>query len=124
MLWRWAEPFNCLWLPKLFNLRMDPYEPADITSLQRALVALSLGAVLAGPALGQVSRYDELANLPFQNGFLSVEGIATLKDELVFQRAVQSYIWALPALNMYDMKEGLEKVFGKGYNVLPILRSG
>ena len=28
----WAEPFTCLRLPKLFNLRMDPYERADITS--------------------------------------------------------------------------------------------
>jgi hypothetical protein len=43
-----------------------------------------------------------------------------LNDELVFQRAVQSYLWALPVLNMYGMKDGSEKVFGKGYNVLPI----
>ncbi|MBY7730090.1 arylsulfatase [Vibrio splendidus] len=28
----WSEPFVTLRLPKLFNLRMDPYENADITS--------------------------------------------------------------------------------------------
>jgi len=28
----WAEPFVTLRVPKLFNLRMDPYENADITS--------------------------------------------------------------------------------------------
>jgi arylsulfatase len=28
----WAEPFTSLRLPKLFNLRTDPYEYADITS--------------------------------------------------------------------------------------------
>jgi len=28
----WAEPFVALRLPKLFNLRIDPYERADITS--------------------------------------------------------------------------------------------
>jgi len=28
----WAEPFTPLRVPKLFNLRMDPYERADITS--------------------------------------------------------------------------------------------
>ncbi len=28
----WAEPFTRLRLPKLFNLRTDPYERADITS--------------------------------------------------------------------------------------------
>jgi arylsulfatase len=28
----WAEPFTRLRMPKLFNLRTDPYEFADITS--------------------------------------------------------------------------------------------
>ncbi len=28
----WAEPFTCLRLPKMYNLRMDPFERADITS--------------------------------------------------------------------------------------------
>ena len=28
----WREPFTCLRAPKLFNLRTDPYERADITS--------------------------------------------------------------------------------------------
>ncbi len=28
----WAEPFTPLRVPKLFNLRADPYERADITS--------------------------------------------------------------------------------------------
>ena len=28
----WAEPFTTLRVPKIFNLRMDPYEVADITS--------------------------------------------------------------------------------------------
>jgi arylsulfatase A-like enzyme len=30
----WMEPFICLRLPKIYNLRMDPYERADITSDQ------------------------------------------------------------------------------------------
>ena len=30
----WGNPFTCLRLPKLFNLRMDPYERADIVSDQ------------------------------------------------------------------------------------------
>ncbi len=28
----WAEPFTKLRVPKIFNLRADPYERADITS--------------------------------------------------------------------------------------------
>jgi hypothetical protein len=27
----WANPFTCLRLPKMFNLRMDPYEHAEIS---------------------------------------------------------------------------------------------
>ncbi|WP_277185221.1 arylsulfatase [Caballeronia sp. BR00000012568055] len=30
----WANPFTCLRIPKIFNLRMDPYERADIVSDQ------------------------------------------------------------------------------------------
>lgn len=30
----WQDPFVCLRVPKMFNLRMDPYERADITSDQ------------------------------------------------------------------------------------------
>lgn len=30
----WSEPFTCLRVPKLFNLRMDPYERADVVSDQ------------------------------------------------------------------------------------------
>jgi len=65
-------------------------------------------------------HYKALANLPFDGGYPTRDGIRTLQDELLFERAVQSYIWALPALNMVAMKEGSEAKFGKGYNVLPI----
>ena len=27
----WANPFTCLRVPKMFNLRMDPYERADMS---------------------------------------------------------------------------------------------
>jgi arylsulfatase len=30
----WYEPFSCLRIPKLFNLRMDPFERADVVSDQ------------------------------------------------------------------------------------------
>ncbi|MFJ4053869.1 arylsulfatase [Pseudomonas sp. NPDC089743] len=30
----WSEPFTCLRVPKIFNLRMDPYERADVVSNQ------------------------------------------------------------------------------------------
>ena len=36
------------------------------------------------------------------------------------QRATQMYLWALSLINTLGMKVGSEKVFGVGYNVLPI----
>jgi hypothetical protein len=67
-------------------------------------------------------HYDQLANTPFPGGYPSKESIQQLKDELLFQRAVQCYLWALPVLNMYGMKDGSEKSFGAGYNVLPVFK--
>jgi arylsulfatase len=32
----WSEPFVCLRVPKIFNLRMDPFERADVVSDQYA----------------------------------------------------------------------------------------
>src|SRR6516225_9754826 len=43
-----------------------------------------------------------------------------LKDELLFQRATQTYLWALPLINTLGMRAGSEKTFGTGYNVLPV----
>ncbi len=73
-------------------------------------------------AIAQSARYDELAKLPYQTGYLGAKESQQLTDELFYQRGVQTYLWALPALNMYAMKEGSERVFGKGYNVLPIFK--
>jgi hypothetical protein len=62
-----------------------------------AAVALLAGGVLLGwlanPSLAQDRRGDEFGNL---------------KNELVYQRATQSYLWALPLLNKRAMKEGSE----------------
>jgi hypothetical protein len=75
---------------------------------------------LTKPALAQESRFDRLANLPFTEGRPTQETAQTLRDELLFQRATQVYLWALPVINTLGMKNGSEKAFGAGYNVLPI----
>jgi hypothetical protein len=66
------------------------------------------------------ARYDELAKLPFPSGYPTKASAATLRDELLFQRATQVYLWALPLINTLGMKDGSEQKFGAGYNVLPI----
>jgi hypothetical protein len=93
-----------------------------IKPLISAALVVTLAFTTAIPMAQAQSRYDELANLPFKEGFIAKDKDQELLDESFFQRAVQTYLWALPALNMYGMKEGTEKAFGKGYNVLPIFK--
>ena len=66
------------------------------------------------------THWDEISTLPFFENRPTKETAQTLRDELLFQRATQTYLWALPLINTLGMKLGSEKVFGSGYNVLPI----
>jgi len=66
------------------------------------------------------SRFTQLANLPFSENRPTPETAQTLNDELLFQRATQTYLWAMPLINTLGMKIGSEEKFGAGYNVLPI----
>jgi len=80
-----------------------------------AATLLGTGCQKSGSA-----RFDELANAPFVENRPTKETAQMLRDELLFQRATQTYLWALPLINTLGMQVGSEKVFGKGYNVLPI----
>jgi hypothetical protein len=91
--------------------------PLAATALLLAAVA-SPGRVEAGNA--ETSRFDTLANAPFEQNRPTAETRQTLMDELAFQQATQAYLWALPLINTLGMKFGSEKVFGAGYNVLPV----
>ncbi|CAG2139155.1 DUF1254 domain-containing protein [Cupriavidus numazuensis] len=89
----------------------------------RTFTHLALAAAVltsSGTALAQASHFDALANAPFEKDYPTADSTRLLRDELIFQRAAQAYLWALPAINIWAMKEGSEKVFGAGYNVLPV----
>lgn len=93
-------------------------------SMQQAqlLVSVALVAVFvhAGSASAQVARFEALSSLPFSENHPTPETARTLRDELLFQRATQTYLWALPLINTLGMKVGSEKVFGAGSHVLPV----
>ncbi|MGO4503683.1 arylsulfatase [Dyella sp. 2YAF14] len=59
----WMEPFDCLRTPKLYNLRMDPYERADI-----------------GPTTGYYQWVAENAYLLFEGNRRVFNMLATFKD--------------------------------------------
>ena len=86
------------------------------------MLACALLCIIDHPVLAQNAWWDELVNLPFPENYPTKHSSQVLLDELMFQRAVQVCLWALPAMNMYGMKEGSEKIFGKGYNVLPVFK--
>jgi hypothetical protein len=79
-----------------------------------------LGSCLAMPTFAESDRYDALANSPMVENRPTPEAAKLLKDELLFQRAIQTYLWALPLINTLGMKVGSEKAFGAGSNVLPV----
>jgi len=64
----------------------------------------------------EMSRFDQLANCPMAENRPTPQTSQMLKDELLFQRATQIYLWALPLINTLGMKFGSEKTFGAGYN--------
>ena len=88
----------------------------------RLLVAAAVAALLADGRMcsGQAARFEALSDLPFVENWPTRETARTLRDELLFQRATQAYLWAMPLINTLGMKNGSERAFGAGYNVLPI----
>ena len=68
----------------------------------------------------QQHRFEELAKSATFENLPTQESAETLMDELLFQRASQTYLWALPLINTLGMKVGSEETFGAGYHVLPI----
>jgi hypothetical protein len=83
--------------------------------------AVLLSAIaFAAAARAQDDRYDALANSPMVENRPTAETSKLLRDELLFQRAVQTYLWALPLINTLGMKAGSEKAFGAGYDIHPV----
>jgi hypothetical protein len=86
------------------------------------MISSMLAAVLAHgvAAAADPTRFEALGRLPFAENRPTQETAEALRDELLFQRATQAYLWALPLINTLGMKVGSEKVFGAGYDVLPV----
>ena len=89
-------------------------KPISLTLLS-LMFSFSLGIVNA-----ETSRFDQLANLPFIENRPTRETEAKLKDELLFQRAAQTYIWAMPLINTMGMRDGFADVYKPTYNTMAI----
>ncbi|UQZ90478.1 DUF1254 domain-containing protein [Deltaproteobacteria bacterium Smac51] len=89
-----------------------------VSRLLFLLCILALGLAAPAGASETPAHYRSLIDIPFVKGYPSMKDIDRLKGEIALHRAVQAYIWALPALNLTAMKEAKEKQFGAGYNVM------
>ncbi|WP_225923435.1 MULTISPECIES: DUF1254 domain-containing protein [Pseudomonas] len=91
--------------------------------LNKVAFASSLALImgLSGPAHAQETAPASPLIKQLNNGnWLEPKEAEELRDELYYQRAVHAYMTMLPALNVIGMRDGSEKAFGAGYNVLPI----
>ena len=91
-------------------------------NIRSIILIAAILLVLCAPAQAQSTRWDGLAKLPFPGAYPTKEAAETLKDELAFQRGVQTYLWSLPAMNMYAMREGQRKAFDDDSNILMIAK--
>jgi hypothetical protein len=57
-----------------------------------------------------------IGKIEIERGYPSQATIKKLYDEMDFQRAVQAYLWAMPAVAQNELRQGLERDLGVGYN--------
>ncbi len=85
------------------------------------LAFICAASIISGSQAGTTKdHWQNLAELQFPGGYPTAESSARLFDELDFQRAVQVYLWALPAMNIDAMRQGSEAAFGAGNHILPV----
>src|SRR5262245_40049170 len=82
--------------------------------------ALLAATLAAGTAHAQADRFGSLSGLPFEQNRPTAKTAETLKQELVFQRATQTYLWALPLLNTMGMRDGFAASWKPTYNTMAI----
>src|SRR4029450_992115 len=89
--------------------------PTIMPNVKRLVcVATVVAAMLPLLAHAQVDRYDALANSPMNENRPTPETSKLLRDELPFQRATQTFLWALAAHQHARHEDGLRKDLRRG----------
>ena len=87
-----------------------------IKTIARALSVL----ILLGMAIHVVSPAWAQENKGSHVETLTQQSIRQFYDELDYQRAVQCYLWSIPAMYMYSLRKSLADTFGASPTVLPV----
>ncbi len=77
------------------------------------LAALTLQVALAASATAQSETLStRIGKLKLENGYPAPATLEKLYDEMEFQRATQTFLWGLPAVGFYGLREAQRKNFG------------
>jgi hypothetical protein len=91
--------------------------------LKRGFIGISLAAtlVLTTQAVAKTDAdAPPLVKKLYNGNWPSAEEGQKLRDELFYQRAIHAYMNLLPVLNTIGMRDGAQKAFGSGYNIMPV----
>jgi len=78
-------------------------------------LALIVASVTVG-AQTQTTTDTRIGALSFENGFPTEETTRKLFDEMDYQRAVQAYLWAYPAVSFESIRIGSKRDLGADLN--------
>jgi len=88
------------------------------TKLVAIFVCVALFLGLAPPTMAKDKYASPMVNLHYNGNWPSDQEAQQLRDDLYYNMAIQSYLHMQPALNTIGMRDGGEKEFGEGYNVV------
>ena len=78
--------------------------------------AVALALVVAASTAGAQAVDTRLGKLNFENGFPSEETTRKVFDEMDYQRAVQAFLWAYPAVSFESIRLATSKDLGTDLN--------
>ena len=82
--------------------------------------ALAITSAHAQQATTPDSVGTRIGTLRFEKGYPTPETAQKLYDEMDFQRAVQAFLWAFPAVSFASIRVGAKRDLGADYNDLAI----
>jgi hypothetical protein len=93
-----------------------------ITHKQAVLAAALTSALTLTSAIAQTpdSVQTRIGMLSFERGYPNPETTRKVFDEMDYQRAVQAYLWAYPAVSFESIRLGTKRDLGLDYNEFTI----
>jgi len=119
--------FDKSWKPSDLELVTDRVVNGSTNmNLRQNLISVAIASALAitsAYAETPDSVKTRIGDLKFEKGFPTEETKQKVFDEIDYQRAVQAYMWAYPAVSFEALRIGVKRDVGVDYNDLIIAES-